>query len=197
MGLNAGSEQFGIMVCHGRVDQYISWAEAGLKAVEPTPYHSVVGLNFAHLVEPAAEYLISVFRGASSQFPVKAAYFEMNGFDINPEQWYFSGFAYKTDGTIWKPEWLAEWDFSSDDAVELNGMESVQDAFAEHYVVREGMLKPLVIEIAESIASHLICAHYISLIAKAHERAKLEEEKMRGLHVIATAHDWDSFGETR
>jgi len=185
------------MVSHGAVDQFIGWAEEGLRTIHDTPFHTVLGLSFDHLIEPAADYLASFFEKASSLFPVRSMYFEMNGFEINPDCWFFSGFAYETGGTIWDPDWLADWNYEAGDIFVLSGMESVQDAYAKHFIERDGEVKSLQIEVAESIASHLVCAHYISLIAKSHRRAKLRDEALRGLQVVATAHDWDRFGESR
>jgi hypothetical protein len=123
-------------------------------------------------------------------------YFEMNGFDINPDEWHFHGFAYREAGDIWDPEWLAHWNYDTSERLVLPGMEAVQSAFSKHYRYRRGEVKSLQLEMAASITLHLVCAHFVSLIANAHQRAKRVYKPLRGLPVIATAHDWDQFGQS-
>jgi hypothetical protein len=196
MSLTAGSEQFGLMACHGRTSEYVAWAEAGLRTIAPTPYHDVLGRSFIQSLTPSLEYLVETYREAAKKFEVKAMYFEMNGFEINPDYWHFGGFAYQEAGSIWEPDWLSEWHFENKRVVDLLGMEPVQLAFKKHFLPREGTVIPLQFEMASSIASHLICAHYIDIVFKAHNAAKAKEPKLRGLPIIATAHDWDRMAQS-
>jgi hypothetical protein len=61
-------------------------------------------------------------------------YFEMNGFTINPDRWYFTGFAYEKGGDIWdltwNTNWLTPWDHQTEEFM-LTGMEAVQEGFAK------------------------------------------------------------------
>jgi|GEM_PF-1528416 hypothetical protein len=196
MGEGAGSEQFGLMVCHGKIAEFISWAEAGLRTIAQTPYHEVLGKSFGQSIAPSSEYLVETFRKAAEEIDVKALYFEMNGFEINPDYWHFSGFAYEEAGDIWEPDWLAEWQYENDDHVDLLGMQRVQDAFKKCYRPKKDEVIPLQLEMASSIASHLVCAHFIDAIFKAHQVAKAQEPKLKGVPVIATAHDWDRMAKS-
>jgi hypothetical protein len=183
------------MVPHGKLLACIELLEEGMRALRKTPYHEVLGRDFLHQTDAAAEYLINFHRKASGSIGVAAIYFEMNGFTINPNQWQFDGFAYKTAGSIWELEWLADWqaDTESEEFV-LTGMEAVQKAFADCYCDQS---QPLSVKMAADLADHLVNARFMQLISAAHAVAKLRYKPLDGLPVLATAHDWDDVHQTR
>jgi hypothetical protein len=124
----AVSNTFGLMVPHGKLAACIERLEEAMQALRKTPYHEVLGRNFLHQTDAAAKYLTDFHRNASKKISVAAMYFEMNGFTINPDRWYFDGFAYETAGDIWELEWLAHWDADTDnEQFTLTGLESVQE----------------------------------------------------------------------
>src|SRR5262245_44178720 len=88
------SNQFGLMVPHGKLAECIAFLEEGMNALRKTPYHQVLSRDFLHQTDSAAEYMVNFHRKASAKMNVAALYFEMNGFTINPDRWYFDGFAY-------------------------------------------------------------------------------------------------------
>ncbi len=191
----AVSNAFGLMVPHGKLDACIAFLEEGMHALRKTPYHEVLGRGFLHQTSAAAEYLIKFHRKASAEIDVAALYFEMNGFTINPDRWYFNGFAYKTAGDIWELEWLAHWDADTgNDSFTLTGMESVQEAFARLYCDEN---QPLSVEMAAELADHLINGRFMQLISAAHAVAKQSYKALDGLPILATAHDWDRVHQTR
>ena len=121
-------------------------------------------------------------------------YLEMNGFTINPDRWYFDGFAYETAGNTRELEWLAHWDADTEnDQFTLTGMELVQEAFARHYCDEN---QPLSVKMAAELADHLVNARFMQLIAAAHENAKRKCKALDGLPILATAHDWDRVHQT-
>jgi hypothetical protein len=191
----AVSNAFGLMVPHGKLIACISLLEEGMRALHKTPYHDVLGRDFLHQTNPAADYLIKFHRNASEKIDVAAIYFEMNGFTINPDRWYFDGFAYETAGDIWDLDWLASWDADTEnDQFTLTGMESVQEAFARCFCDES---QPLSVKMAAELADHLVNARFMQLIAAAHYVAKRSCQALDGLPVLATAHDWDTVHLTR
>ncbi|CAG0992956.1 hypothetical protein PLCT2_02574 [Planctomycetaceae bacterium] len=188
--------QFGLDVCHGKVERFIPWAERGLRSIKRTPFHCVLGRDFLGQIEPASAFLVDAHRRASKDLKVAALYCEMNEFDINTDEWHFHVFAYKKAGDIWDYEWLAYWNYSTEDRFVLKGMKPVERAFANHDQYRRGEVKPLQLELAASIAGHLVCARFVQLIAHAHKLAKRRYLPLRKLPVIATAHEWDSMAQT-
>src|SRR5688500_11712641 len=110
------SSKFDLMVPHGKLDECIADLEEGLRAIRKTPYHHVLGRDFLHKTKAAGDFLIEFHRKASSKIKLAAIYFEMNGFTINTDLWWYSGFAFKTAGDLWDLDWLAEWDAETETA---------------------------------------------------------------------------------
>lgn len=188
------SNTFALMVPHGELDACIKCLEEGMQALRKSPYHAVLGRNFLHHSDAAAEYLVEFHRTASAKIEVAAMYFEMNGFTINPDRWYFDGFAYKAAGDPWELEWLAHWDADTgNDQFTLTGMESVQEAFANCYCDEA---QPLSVKMAAELADHLVNARFMQLMAAAHGVSKRKYKALDGMPVLATAHDWGVVHQT-
>ena len=186
---------FGLMVPHGRLSECIIFLEEGMQALRTTPYHAVLGRDFLHQTDAAAEYLISFYRKASAIIDVAAIYFEMNGFTINPRQWHYSGFAYKIAGSVRQLEWLAHWDADTgNEKFILTGMEPVQQAFAACLFDPNQQLS---VKLAADLADHLVNARFMQLIAAAYDVAKRKCKSLVGLPILATAHDWDTVHQTQ
>jgi hypothetical protein len=189
------SSAFGLMVPHGKLLACIALLEEGMHALHKTPYHAVLDRNFLHQTDAAAEYLINFHRKVSVSIDVAAIYFEMNGFTINPDRWYYDGFAYKTSGSIWDLDWLAYWDADTEnEQFTLTGMEAVHEAFARCFCDES---QPLSVQMAADLADHLVNARFMQLIAAAHEVAKRKCKALVGLPILATAHDWDTVQQTQ
>jgi hypothetical protein len=183
------------MVPHGKLDACIDLLEEGMRALRSTPYYEVVGRDYLHHTAAAAEYLVAFFRKASVSIRVAAIYFEMNGFSINPDRWYFDGFAYQAAGDLWDLDWLSQWDADTDNnSFTLTGLESVQLAFARLLCDET---QPLSVKMAAELAEHLVNARFMQLISAAHAQAKQLCQALDGVPVLATAHDWDTVHQTR
>jgi hypothetical protein len=185
--------EFGLTVPHGKLARFIEFLEGGLRALRETPYHAILGCDYLHHVDEAAEYIADFFREAREVAPVQALYFEMNGFTINTDRWYFEGFAYEKGDTLWNltwnTEWLSRWDTHSDSQFTLNGLESVQEAFENLYAKES---QPLGVQLAGEIAEYLVVARYDELIGEAHAVAKKKCRDLKSVPVLCTAHDWDT-----
>ena len=188
------SEQFGLMIPHGRLEACIASLEDGLRALSPTPYHAVLGRSFLHQLQQAAEYIAGFHRDASGEIKVRALYFEMNGFAINPKRWYCDGFAYANAGDIWDLEWLADWQAQTQEQLTLTGMEPVQDAFEGVYSDHS---QPLAVRLAGELAEHLVTARFMQLFAEAHEVAKHKYRHLEKVPVFSTTHEWDTVHMTK
>ena len=184
------SMQFDMMVPHGKLAQCIAFLEDGLRSLKRTPYHRIIGKDFLHQTNELSEWIIDFsVTAAAAKLKLASIYLEMNGFAINPKQWHCNLFGYKKSGNIWDLEWLSEWDTEREDCFVLSGMESVQKAFAELFL--DGK-QPLGVKLAEEVAEHLVTARFMELVAAAHKAAKRRYAGIKGLPVIATAHDWDT-----
>lgn len=184
------STQFGLMVPHGKLGPCIEFLEGGLRSLKPTPYHRVLAKHFLGQADDLARWLIDFHKKAvATKLKLTALYVEMNGFTINPNQWHCDLFGYKKAGDIWDLDWLSNWDAEREDCFVLRGMESVQEAFAELFGDKQ---QPLGVQLAEEVAEHLVTARFMELVAAAHKAAKRRYPGLKGLLVLATAHDWDT-----
>lgn len=188
------SNQFGLMVPHGKLKPCIAFMEDGLRSLKRTPYHRVLGKDFLHQADELANWIVDFHKKAlATKLKPAACYLEMNGFTINPGQWHCNLFGYKTAGNIWDLEWLSEWDSEREDCFVLRGMEPVQKAFAELFLDEK---QPLGVKLAGEVAEHLVTARFMELVAAAHKVAKSRYAGIKGFPVLATAHDWDTVHQT-
>lgn len=183
---------FRLSVPHGKLAECISSLEDGLRAIDETPYHAILGRDFLHHIDETAQLIRDFYCASSSSGPIGAMYFEMNGFSINPDRWYFNGFGYKEGGDIWRltrdTEWLYPWNTETDEFT-LTGMEPVQGAFKELFLDQK---QPLGVRLASEVAEHLVVARFNELIGAAHRVAKNSCPELDGLPILSTAHDWDT-----
>jgi hypothetical protein len=181
---------FGLTVPHRKLLECIASLEDALRFLRHTPYHEVIGLSFLHQRSEVSQFMVNFYRVAKTEREVRAMYFGMNGFDINPERWYFNGFAYEKGGRLWdlawETDWLSGWDASSDEFT-LTGMEAVQQAFEK---LPYGS-SSLGVRLAAELASHLVVARFDQLIEAAHQLAKADAREFERVPVLCTAHDWD------
>ena len=195
--LGVVNEMFGLTVPHGKLPECIRSLEDGLRSIKDTPYHAILGRDFLHHLEDATTFVADFYRAASQNGPIRAMYFEINGFTINPGRWYFTGFGYEKGGDIWKltwnTDWLTPWDHETDEFT-LAGMEQVQRAFAKLYCDEK---QPLGVKLAGEVTEHLVVARFNELIAAAHRLAKEECPQLNGLPVLSTAHEWNTLSPSK
>jgi len=122
-------------------------------------------------------------------FSVGAVYLEMNGFDINPDKWYFDFFGYRNYPE--DPEdldWLSNWDSLGEwPNMTLTGLESVQSDFA-WYTGRETQgYKDQDAEEAAEFAELLVMCKFSGLIEEAVKTGLIKKH----VPIFATAHDFD------
>ena len=113
-------------------------------------------------------------------------YLEMNGFDINPDRWYFDYFAYATfveDDT--ELDWLSEWDSGAWPETTLHGLEAAQEDYA-WFSNRRGHEDPSASE-AASYATPLVMCRFADLIGEA---VRAGQDRLQ-IPILATAHDFD------
>jgi hypothetical protein len=57
--------------------------------------------------------------------------------------------------------------------------------------------QPLGVKLAEEVAEHLVTVRFMELVAAAHKHANRRYPGLRGLPILATAHDWDDVHQTQ
>jgi hypothetical protein len=159
-------------------------------AKEPTTRFK--GLLGAHFTNPPSFILAAInefIRSCQERFDVKAAYLEMNGFDINYDRWYFDFFGYSEYGA--NPdnvEWLCYWQSENWPSVTLTGLEPIQRDFQwydEMEIWRGQDYKK-----TTDLAHLLVMAKFVDLI----ETALQSGERAKPIPILATAHDFDIVG---
>jgi hypothetical protein len=179
-------------VPHGELAKCIAYLEGGLRSLQETPYHAILGRDYLQHTEAAADFILAFFRKTTQKFPVAVLYFEMNGFTINPDRWYFDGFAYRAGGNIWDLTWNTQWlsgcDASTSEGFTLTGLEPVQQAFTDVFMRDD---QGLGVHLATEIAEHLVVARFDELMGAAVAAARKLEPKLQCVPALATAHEWD------
>jgi hypothetical protein len=164
-------------------DQRIADALCGLPT---SPFHIALDLHFTNPPEEVAKQFDAFFRRERERFSIAAAYTETNGFDINPDRWYFDFFAYGTYGGADDFDWLSDWTSDSWPEMTLTGMEALQAVYASDAFHDSSN------EDASYVTSLLVVSRFQLLIARA-------STLMRELRfpLLSTGHDFQYISEVR
>src|SRR6266496_3868421 len=88
----------------------IDGLERLLAAEKGERFKGLLGTSFSNSPTDILAEINDFVEACVEQFDIKAVYLEMNGFDINPDRWYFDSFGYGTYGCDPKNlEWLCNW----------------------------------------------------------------------------------------
>ena len=151
-----------------------------------SPFHAILDLSIKTTPSDVAEYFDEFFRNQQALGKIKAAYTEMNGFDINPELWFCSPFAYKRYGGREDYDWLSDWHSGEFGYLPITGLEPLQKVYAGAAFSEKRF------EDACSVASLLVVIRFQDLI----RRAASHMQELR-FPLLATAHNYDFIYETR
>jgi len=156
-----------------------------LSALPRSPFHVVLDLSITNKPEDVAAYFDDFFRQQPCSL-IAAAYTEMNGFDINPNLWFCSPFAYQRYGGHDDYDWLSNWQSGEYDYMVIRGLESLQQIYASH-AFRDKRFSD-----ACAVSSLLVVIRFQDLIRRA-------ASQMRELRfpLLASAHDYDFVYEIR
>jgi len=151
-----------------------------LRALPPSPFHLVLERSFTNDVTEVAGLFDEFFQLEGQRFSIRAAYAEMNGFDLNTDLWFFSTFAFDKYGGHDDYDWLSDWQSEDSGIFPLEGMESLQLVFASEAFQDKNYSE------AASVTSLLVVVKFQDLVRRA---AWLM--KHRRFPLLATAHDYD------
>jgi hypothetical protein len=158
---------------------------ARLAALPCSPFHTILDLSVTNEVVEVAEFFDEFFRQQPRE-KIKAAYTEMNAFDINPDLWFCSPFAYKRYGGHDDYNWLSDWQSEEFAHLPIRGLETLQKVYASDALGDERF------EDACSVTSLLVVIRFQDLI----RRAAPHMQELR-FPFLATAHDYDFIYEVR
>jgi len=152
-------------------------------------FNGLLTANFTNLPSQI-QNSISVFSSVcKKKFNLKAIYLEMNGFDINPNRWFFDSFGYNTiseDETYL--DWLSDWQSPDFPDVTLTGLESIQKLYKQYREENANLnldKRNKDLDYNHELATLMVMAKFCKLIDESIHNQKLN------FHVYATAHDFD------
>ena len=157
-----------------------------LSALPKSPFHCILDLSITNRVEEVAEYFDRFFREEAPPNRVGAVYTEMNGFDINPDRWYFEALAYAEHGGHDDYDWLADCQWEACGDQNITGLEALQDAYASDAFGQEDYGD------ASQVAGLLVVIKFQDLI----RRTAPHIRELR-VPLLATAHGYDFIYEAR
>ena len=82
------------LIIQGKLNKAITDLESDLASCKSERFKSLIGSNFTNDPIEIAEKINEFISFCEKKFEVRSIYLEMNGFDINPDRWYFDFFAY-------------------------------------------------------------------------------------------------------
>jgi len=146
-----------------------------------TPFHRILDLDFTNDPYEIAKFIKSFICHGNNQAKLKTIYTETNGFDINPDRWFFDLFGIEYYGGHDDYDWLSDIYTSSDPPGKtLKGMEELQKTYAPKAFRNENF------EDARDFCSLLVVLRFQTLI---HRSAMLLENLK--IPILATSHDYD------
>jgi hypothetical protein len=163
----------------------ITALEAFLAKQDANKFSCLLSESFSNSPAAVLDKLNRFIEANNERFDVQAIYLEMNGFDINYDEWFFSPFAYdnypsKTDDT----GWLGDWQSPEEIQIRLLGMESSQQAFAWYHEEKiwqsQRDFRP-----TYEASQLLIVAKFMAFVESVIKSGKLAKP----IPVLATAHD--------
>jgi hypothetical protein len=170
----------------GNLDLCIDRTVSTLKSMVDCPFQIASQSRFTTSPTDVARYFDAFISEQSRLFDLKAVYAEMNGFDINPDRWFFSLFAYDTYGGHEDYDWLSDWNSEFYPEMTLTGMEPLQEAYASEAFRNEALSE------AVDYASLLVVLRFQDLI-----RRSAAQMKTLKTPLLATAHEYDFIYEFR
>jgi hypothetical protein len=156
-------------------------------AKEPVDrFKGLVNAEFDNTSTSVLSAINRFIRACDKRFEVKAVYLEMNGFDINPDRWYFDFFGYAADGgDPRKSDWLCDFQPVPFRDVTLKGMEAIQAEFAWYH--DNEIYNDKRYTRAYELSVLLVMTKFVALVQSALRSSKLAKP----IPVLATAHDFD------
>lgn len=169
-----------------QIERAIEFIEERLQKCETSHFKTLIGTEFKNSQIDVARDINGFIRFCEDTFDIEAVYLEMNGFDINTDEWYFDFFGYDEFITDREDlDWLAEWDSDYYPPTVLIGLEEVQKDFA-WYNDKEGQ-RSKDIELAEELGVLLVFCKFTNFIKKVIQSGLIEKE----IPIQASAHDFE------
>jgi len=173
-------EQLSPVLRSGDIAQCQRTIAERLAGLPRSPFHIALDLAITNSPADVAAHFDGFFRQEAARFKIGPAYAEMNGFDINPDRWFFDVFAFGKYGGHDDYDWLADWQSEGFDDMTITGLEQLQKLYAGAAFRDKRFID------ASYVAGLLVVTKFQDLIRRA---APLMRELRFPL--LATAHEYD------
>lgn len=120
---------------------------------------------------------------------VKAIYSEMNGFTINYDLWFIDLFAYSSCKGLDDLDWLAYYEYSSENSLTITGFEDIQNVY-QNYMENQ-LWTVTTLKAAGDICELLIILRLQELFSEATKVGRSKKQQWTELPLFVTAHDYD------
>jgi hypothetical protein len=154
-----------------------------LRATPWSPYHVACDLRIETPRESVAEYFDSFLADTRRRTRVALVYCEMNGFTINPRQWYCNAMGFHEDHGRETDDWLGDFNTHAEGNLVIRGLEPLQEVFADAEALERGEENEL--RAARDFAERLVVVKFQRMLQDA-----LPLMRNLDVRLLAAAHDW-------
>ncbi|WP_163411608.1 TLD domain-containing protein [Flavobacterium ajazii] len=199
----------------GNLEKAIEITESELKKLPTTDFHKVLNRDLLHLGKNLNDYLATFYKNSKNYFEGKsesflsslfqknkatgknlsAIYCEMNGFTINYDLWFLSGFAFSFCNDLDDIDWLADYDYSTDRIFTITGFEDLQNVYKDY--MENEKWNDVNLEIACDLCAILITLRLEELFNKTYIDADNRNENWSKIPVFVTSHDMELVYKTK
>jgi hypothetical protein len=176
----------------GDFSKALEIAETSLKNIPETEFHKVLGKFLLNHTDALVSWIDDFYNKTQKIIQIKAMYFEINEFDINTDQWYIDGFAYKEYGGTDDYDWLSDvtkQTMTSNEFI-LHGYEALQDAFENIELETDDLQN------ARDWCEQIIITRYMELMRNVHLKAKEMKLEWASIPLLCTEHSYDFIYES-
>jgi hypothetical protein len=183
------------LVQENKIEEAIGVAEGALLDFPHTAFHKVLGRNLLHHTQALANHIDDFYKSAPKGSKVKAMYAEMNGFTVNYDLWFVNLFAFKNCGDLDDLDWLAVFDFYSDEILVLTGMEDLQSVYKDYMENEKWNDKTL--EDTSALSELIIILRLQELFSEVRKVATVQNLSWKNIPLFSTAHDSEMIYKTK
>lgn len=127
------SRQYKAHLDDGDLPGAIAFISEKMRELPQGPFDVALELEITSAPEKVAAWFRSCLAAAGEVEPVRAAYVELNGFDINTDVWYFDFLAFREDPGFDDGVGYSDgWHWASEESFSLEGLEPLQRVFADN-----------------------------------------------------------------
>lgn len=161
-----------------------------LAQLPSTGFHLTLEIDWLQLAEHVSTYVEKFYKSAKRAIKsVEAIYCEMNAFTINYDNWVVQFFGFSKFAGTEDFDWLADYDYTQDNALLFSGLEKIQMVFKD-YIENEKWNDEKLVK-ARELSEYIIILGVQLLFREASNIAKSKRLKWPSIPVFVNANDYD------